>query len=137
MYGKSFGVALAAVLISLGPDVARAGFDSVGGGGPTLGQMSKNAAGSAFGVAALFEAFLYVLAIYLFLDVVRRIITHAKNSNDNGRGHQAPYIYNIACKSLACIACVAAPTFMGGGITTLFGDGQVQTVKAPPSFVSN
>lgn len=108
---------------------AMAQFGNVNSNGLGLGQVSRNASASLAGGASLLESVLYLAAI-LFLCMF--IFTLVKWKKSEGR-EGSPSL--IAIYLVASVLCIAGPTVMGGGITTLFGSGQVQTIQAPtPSF---
>ena len=110
--------------------VAMAGsFDNVNSNGQSFGKVSQNVSNSLVSGAAMFEAFLYIAGIFF---VVMFILTLVKWKKTDGREGNAGL---IGVYLLAGVLCVAAPTLMGGGISTLFGSGTVQTVKAPSASV--
>lgn len=122
------GIASASLLCAA--QLATAGsFDNVNSNGQSFGKMSKNVSNSMIDGATAFEAFLYVLGIFC---VVMFILTLIKWKKSEGREGSAGM---MAVWLLAGVFAIAAPTVMGGGITTLFGSGTVQTVKAPSASV--
>lgn len=129
---KTKAAIAAAALLGM-TQLANAGsFDNVNSNGQGFGKVSKAVAGSMVDGAAMFEAFLYLVGI-VFITLF--ILTLVKWKKSDGREGSAGL---IAVYLLASVLCTAAPTVLGGGISTLFGNGSVSTVKAPSaSFTGN
>lgn len=103
--------------------------------GPTVSSMSSNVSASLFGSVSGFEAFLYLLGIIFFCDVLRRTVNHAKNSNNAGRGEQGSWISSIVVQLVLSVFCFTAPSVVGSARSTIFGSAPVTSVKSPgPTF---
>ena len=123
---------LSAVLLGVSTLASAGSFDGVNSNGQGFGKVSKSVASSMVDGAAMFEAFLYLAGIVF---IVLFILTLVKWKKSDGR-EGSPGL--IAIYLVASVLCVAAPTVMGGGISTLFGSGTVSTVKAPSaSLIGN
>lgn len=106
-----------------------AAFENVNSNGLGFGQVSRNVNSSLAGGASLFEGVLYLFAIVFLCLFIFTLVKWKKSDGREGN----PGL--IAVYLIAAVLCIAGPTVLGGGITTIFGSGQVQTVRAPqPSF---
>lgn len=124
-------VAIAAFFLSASAGVAMAdGFSNPGAlQGPTLGQMSRNAASSFFDVASGFEAFLYLLGVIF---TVLFILAAWKYKKSDGRDGNMGLICTYL---LLAVFSFAAPTLVGSTTVTVFGSGPRTSITAPsPSF---
>jgi hypothetical protein len=100
-----------------------------GATGPTVGKVSENVASSMVGIAAGFEAFLYLLGIVF---IVLFLLAAWKYKKSDGRDGNMGL---IATYLVLATASMAAPTVMGSGMATLFGGSTVERVSAPkPAF---
>lgn len=121
-------------LIGLGAMVATQlamaqSFNNIPTNGPTLGKMSKNVSNSLVDGASALEAFLYLMGIVFMVLFIFTLVKWKKSDGREGN------MGLIAVYLIACVCCLAAPTLMGSGIVTIFGNTGVQTVKPPqPSF---
>lgn len=129
---KTKAAVSAAALLGMTQLAMAGSFDNVNSNGQSIGKMAKSAAGNVVDMATLLEAGLYIGGIFF---IVMFIMTLVKWKKSDGREGNAGL---IAVYLIAGVFCVAAPTLMGGGISTLFGSGSVSTVKAPSaSFTGN
>lgn len=104
-------------------------FQNAQGNGVTLGKMSKNVANSFVDGISAVEAFLYLAGVVFIALFVFALVKWKKSEGRDANGGL------IAIYLIASVGCMAAPTLMGGGITTLFGTTNVKTIQAPqPSF---
>jgi hypothetical protein len=98
--------------------------------GPSVGDISKNIAGSIAGVSSGFEAFLYFLGILFIVLFVLAAWKHKKSDGREGSmGLIATYLVLSACS-------FAAPTVAGSMIKTMMGSSTVTGVSAPSSTPS-
>ena len=105
-------------------------FDGVNSNGQGFGKVSKSVASSMVDGAAMFEAFLYLIGIVFIILFIMTLVKWKKSDGRESLGGL------IAVYLLASVMSIAAPTVMGGGISTLFGGGAVATVKAPAASFS-
>jgi phosphoglycerol transferase MdoB-like AlkP superfamily enzyme len=99
--------------------------------GPSVGKISQNIASSLSGVASGFEAFLYLLG---FVFLVLFLLAAWKYKKSEGRDGNMGLIVTYL---VLAVAAFAAPTVLGSGMATLFGDTSVNRVTAPtPSFTN-
>lgn len=100
-------------------------FGNVSGNGQTAGKISQNiASGFAAGVSGL-EAFLYIASVvFLVLFIMGMVKWKKTDGREGSMGLLAIYL-------LASVFAFAAPTLLGGGISTIFGTGTVTTIKPP------
>jgi hypothetical protein len=104
-------------------------FNNANGNGVTLGKMSKNVANSMVDGISAVEAFLYLAAVVFLALFIFALVKWKKSDGRDANGGL------IAIYLVASVGCMAAPTLMGGGITTLFGNTNVKVITAPqPSF---
>lgn len=115
----AFGVLAAAT------GAAASSFDNVNSNGLSLGKISRNIASGFVDGAAMFEAFLYLAAIFFLVMFILTMVKYKKSDGREGN------VGLICIFLLASVSCISAPTLMGGGMSTLFGSDAVTTVKAP------
>ncbi|MCZ8257599.1 MAG: hypothetical protein O9327_18285 [Polaromonas sp.] len=104
-------------------------FSSPQNNGVTLGKVSKNVANSLVDGVSAVEAFLYLAGVVFIALFVFALVKWKKSDGRDANGGL------IAIYLVAAVGCMAAPTLMGGGIATLFGNTNVKTIQAPqPTF---
>jgi hypothetical protein len=119
----------AALLAGTNVAMAQSAFGNVNSNGLSAGKVSQNVSNSLSGGASMFEAFLYCFGIFCIVMFVLTLVKWKKTDGREGN------MGTIGVYLLAGVLSMAAPTLMGGGMSTLFGSGTVQTVKAPTASV--
>lgn len=127
---SNFKAAIAVASLTAYSQVALAdSFNNANTNGVTLGKMSKNVANSMVDGISAVEAFLYLAAVVFLALFIFALVKWKKSDGRDANGGL------IAIYLVASVGCMAAPTLMGGGITTLFGNTNVKVITAPqPNF---
>lgn len=127
---NKYKAAIAVASLSAYAQMASAdSFSNANANGVTLGKMSKNVANSFVDGISAVEAFLYLAGVVFLALFIFALVKWKKSDGRDANGGL------IAIYLVASVGCMAAPTLMGGGITTLFGNTNVKVISAPqPSF---